>query len=148
MDDHPVHIIQNHHPTNCSKIILAAKWLVRHSSTFPNQQRRPLPSLLYLSFFYAGAESRPVSNIWFPTSVLEIHLSLLLLVPVPVLYAVLRSRSWSEPRFFGRSRSRFKIWAGAGGEFFGSAPALFFGKWKTKWILIFHCILYIFLYSK
>ena len=59
MDDHPVHIIQNHHPTNCSKIILAAKWLVRHSSTFPNQQRRPLPSLLYLSFFYMvqGEES-------------------------------------------------------------------------------------------
>ena len=29
------------------QIILAAKWLVRHSSTFPKQQRRPLPSLLY-----------------------------------------------------------------------------------------------------
>ena len=28
------------------------KWLVWHSSTSPNQQRRPLPSLLSLSFFY------------------------------------------------------------------------------------------------
>ena len=26
------------------------RWLVRHSSMSPNQQRRPLPSLLYLSF--------------------------------------------------------------------------------------------------
>ena len=29
----------------CLQIILAAKWLVWHLSTFPNQQRRPLPSL-------------------------------------------------------------------------------------------------------
>ena len=27
-------------------VILAAKWLVRHSSMSPKQQRRPLPSLL------------------------------------------------------------------------------------------------------
>ena len=31
---------------NFLQIILAAKWLVRHSSTSPKQQRRPLPSLL------------------------------------------------------------------------------------------------------
>ena len=50
----------NHHPIKMVvlpktfvQIILAAKWLVRHSSTFPKQQRRPLPSLLSLSFFYA-----------------------------------------------------------------------------------------------
>ena len=43
----------NHHapkkdvlPKTFLQIILAAKWLVRHSSTSPNQQRRPLPSLL------------------------------------------------------------------------------------------------------
>ena len=43
----------NHHPPNMDvlpkaflKIILAAKWLVWHSRTSPNQQRRPLPSLL------------------------------------------------------------------------------------------------------
>ena len=35
------------------QIILAAKWLVWHSSLSPNQQRRPLHSLLSLSFFYA-----------------------------------------------------------------------------------------------
>ena len=34
------------------KIILAAYWSLRHSSTSSNQQRRPLPSLLTLSFFY------------------------------------------------------------------------------------------------
>ena len=62
MDDHPFHMtcsIPNHHPTKMDvlpkffvQIILAAKWLVRHSSTSPKQQRRPLPSLLSLSFFY------------------------------------------------------------------------------------------------
>ena len=52
---------------------------------------------------------------------------------------VLRSRS--EPRFFGWSLSRFKIWAGAGAHFFGSASE------KQKDV-IFHCILYIFLYNK
>ena len=33
------------------QIILAANWLVHHSRTTPNQQRRPLHSLLYLNFF-------------------------------------------------------------------------------------------------
>ena len=54
-----VHTTPNHHPPEldflpktCLQINLAAKWLVLHSSTSPNQQRRPLPSLLYLSFFY------------------------------------------------------------------------------------------------
>ena len=40
-------------PKLCFQIIIAAKWLVWHSSMSPNQQRRPLPSLLSLSFFYA-----------------------------------------------------------------------------------------------
>ena len=34
------------------QIILAANWLVWHSSASPNQKQRPLPSL-YISFFYA-----------------------------------------------------------------------------------------------
>ena len=59
MDDHPIHTITNHHPTKMDilqntfvQIIIAAKCLMRHSSTYPNQQRRPLPSLLSLSFLY------------------------------------------------------------------------------------------------
>ena len=47
MDYHPVHNIPNRHPTNMDvlpktfvQIILSTKWLVRHSSTSPNQQRR------------------------------------------------------------------------------------------------------------
>ena len=39
-------------PKTFVQIILAAKWLVRHSSMSPSQQRRPLPSLLSLSLFY------------------------------------------------------------------------------------------------
>ena len=57
--DHSVHTIPNHHPTKKDvlpktfvQIILGAKWLVRYSSSPPTQQRRPLPSLLYLFFFY------------------------------------------------------------------------------------------------
>ena len=55
--DQLVHTIQNHHPTKMDvlpkgflQIILAAQWLVRHSSTVfpPNQQRRPLPSVFIL----------------------------------------------------------------------------------------------------
>ena len=34
-------------PKNVLQIILAAKWLVQHSSTSPKQQRRPLYSLLF-----------------------------------------------------------------------------------------------------
>ena len=57
MDDHLVHTIPNHHPPKIDvlpkitfiQIILAAKWLVWHSSTSPKQQRRPLPSLLSVS---------------------------------------------------------------------------------------------------
>ena len=59
IDDHPVHTIQNHHPTNLDdlpktflQIILAAKLLVRHLSTSTNQHQQHLPSLLYFSFFY------------------------------------------------------------------------------------------------
>ena len=46
-------------PNGCSPkksflhIILAAKWLVQHLNTSPKQLRRPLPSLLSLSVFYA-----------------------------------------------------------------------------------------------
>ena len=47
MDDHPVHTIPNHHPNKLGciltktlvQIILAAKWLVRHSSTRPTTNR-------------------------------------------------------------------------------------------------------------
>ena len=47
MDDHPVHTLPNHHPTKLGciltktlvQIILAAKWLVRHSSTRPTTNR-------------------------------------------------------------------------------------------------------------
>ena len=67
MDDHPVHTIPNHHPTKMKvlpktfvQIILAAKWFVRLSNTSPNQHRRPLPSLLSLSFFYDCQPSMPV----------------------------------------------------------------------------------------
>ena len=48
MDVFPKHFLQ---------IILAAKWLMQHSSTSPKQQRRPLPSLLYKSFFYEKSPS-------------------------------------------------------------------------------------------
>ena len=42
-------------PKTFVQIILAAYWLMRHSRTSPpNQQRRHLPSLLYLFFFYMG----------------------------------------------------------------------------------------------
>ena len=60
MQDHPVLTIPNHHPTkmdvlptNFVQNILAAKWLVRNSSTSPKQQWQPLPSLLSLSVFHA-----------------------------------------------------------------------------------------------
>ena len=69
IDGHPVHIVSNHHHSTkmdvlqkiFCPVILAAKWIVRHSSMSPNQQRRPLPSLLSLSFFYA----RQPHNLWF-----------------------------------------------------------------------------------
>ena len=56
-------------PITFLQIFLAAKWLVRHSSTstFPKQQRRPLPSLVSVSsFIYCPLPikgSRPCS--WF-----------------------------------------------------------------------------------
>ena len=53
---HTVHTTPNHHPPKMDmdvlpktylQIILASKWLVRHSGIRPpNQQRRPLPSPL------------------------------------------------------------------------------------------------------
>ena len=54
LDDHPVHTTTNHHPPKISVlsktflyIILAAKWLVRHLSRFPKEQRRTLSSDSY-----------------------------------------------------------------------------------------------------
>ena len=53
MDDNLVHTPPKHQPPKMDvlpnkilQIILAAKWLVQHSSTSPKQQRRPLYSLL------------------------------------------------------------------------------------------------------
>ena len=62
LDDLLVYTIPNQHPPKMdvlpnifsSNHPLSAKWLVRHSSTSPQQQRRPLPSLMYKSFFYAS----------------------------------------------------------------------------------------------
>ena len=58
MDDHSVHTIPNPHPSKMDvlpktfiQIILATKWLVRHSSRSSKQQRRPFTSLQYKSFF-------------------------------------------------------------------------------------------------
>ena len=57
MDCQPVHTTTNHHPEAfsktdvLSKIILSAKWLVRHLSTVCtslNQQQRPFPSVFIL----------------------------------------------------------------------------------------------------
>ena len=39
-------------PGTYAQIVLTAKWLVRHSSTSPNQQPQPFTSLLSLSMFY------------------------------------------------------------------------------------------------
>ena len=59
--------IPNHHPSKMDvlpktfvQIILAAKCLVRHSSTSPNQQRQPLPSLLYS--IYPSSRSLRTAN--------------------------------------------------------------------------------------
>ena len=69
----------SHHPpsqTWCSpKIfssnILTAKWLVQHSSTSPNQQ--PLPSLLYLSFFYGHHHPNLITQKLFNIRILSIY---------------------------------------------------------------------------
>ena len=45
MDDHLVYTKMDILQTTFLQIILDAKQLLRHSSTFPNQQRRPLPSM-------------------------------------------------------------------------------------------------------
>ena len=53
LDDLPVYTIPNQHPPKMD--VLPKTFLhssLRHSSTSPKQQRRPLPSLLYESFFY------------------------------------------------------------------------------------------------
>ena len=56
MDDHLAHTTPDQHPPKMDvlpkhflHIILAAKLLVRHSSTSFKQQRRPLPSLLFVT---------------------------------------------------------------------------------------------------
>ena len=60
MDDHPVHTIPNHHPIPKwmfkSILLLNDKWGIQVRS--PKQQRRPLPSLLSLSFFYGVFQCR------------------------------------------------------------------------------------------
>ena len=56
IDDHRVHTTPNPHPPKLDflsktflQIILAAKWLVQHSSMSHKQQRRSLPTLLSVS---------------------------------------------------------------------------------------------------
>ena len=65
MDNLPVHNTPNPHPPKMDvlpkaflQIILAAKWLVQHSSTFPKQQRRPFPSLLSVSSSICAVQGR------------------------------------------------------------------------------------------
>ena len=71
IDDHPVYTASNPYPTKMDvypktflQIIPSAKRLVQHSSTPPNQQRRPLTSPLYLSFFLTRTKMK---NHWLPT---------------------------------------------------------------------------------
>ena len=73
MDDHPVHTIPNHQPIKMDVLtttfflqIILSKWLLRHSSTSPNQQRRPLPSLLSVYFFYGFRSRTP----WRPSVIM------------------------------------------------------------------------------
>ena len=69
----------NHHLPNTDVLpkivlqtVLAAKWLVQHSSTSLKQQRRPYPSLLYKSFLYADpAQKSYFSRDTIPFKVME-----------------------------------------------------------------------------
>ena len=61
VDDHLVCTTPNQHPPKIDvlpktflPIILASKWQARHSSTSLKQQRRPLPSLLYISYMLSS----------------------------------------------------------------------------------------------
>ena len=85
-----------------------SKWLVWHSSTSPKQQRRPLPSLLSLSFFYAigtGKEKTRVLNSHLAESVEQTRSKVLLLLMLwldddscccwQLLLAGRRRSSWS-----------------------------------------------------
>ena len=48
------------------QIILAAKWWVRHSSTSPNPQPRPLPYLLYYPYYMADVNKSTLLRIkWY-----------------------------------------------------------------------------------
>ena len=67
MDDHLVHTTPNHHPLKLDvfpktflQILLAAKSLVQHSSSFPNQQWRSLPFLLRDSYWMAPTNTSPI----------------------------------------------------------------------------------------
>ena len=80
MNDHPVHTTPNHHPPKMDvlpktflQINLAANWLLRYSRMYvrPNQQRRPLPSLLYLSFFTRLEHADATVYIWFLGNIYE-----------------------------------------------------------------------------
>ena len=68
MDGHPVYTIPNHHPTKMDalsktfvQIILAAKWLVRHSSTSPSTTSDDICLLFCLnpSSMYAHSAKKP-----------------------------------------------------------------------------------------
>ena len=60
-------------PKTFLQINLAANWLLRYSRMYvrPNQQRRPLPSLLYLSFFTRLEHADATVYIWFLGNIYE-----------------------------------------------------------------------------
>ena len=89
----------------------------------------------------------PVSSLLSHVSCLQSHVSCL---TSPVSQPALQSRSRLELRFFGWSRSWFKIWTGAGAEKFGSPPAPFCARQKLNDLKMFIvlCMLNIILYNK
>ena len=71
VDDHLVCTTPNQHPPKIDvlpktflPIILASKWQARHSSTSLKQQRRPLPSLLYISYSMLSSHHAYLSEIF------------------------------------------------------------------------------------
>ena len=56
MDDYPVHTIPNHHQAKLDILPETFIQLILAATTSPEQQRRPLPYLLSLSFFYGPTE--------------------------------------------------------------------------------------------
>ena len=88
--------------------------------------------ILIFSYLYSNNKSCTFAHITkLKTSTQITYLVILLIYESQLLRylaAVLRSRSRSEPRFFGWSRSRF-FWVGSGS---------FFDEWKTKWFKDVH----------